>query len=217
MDDCNYCRECDRCKGSRGPRGFRGPRGYEGPAGYDGERGIPGPKGEPGRPGPRGFTGEKGDKGDQGPIGPKGDKGDKGDKGSRGERGPKGSFESAYGFAYTETGNSDSGIIDFCESGPLCEVQLTNKGLKITNDGVYQIDYKIVLESQVITCTPSSFQIKINDLYDLSYSMTESLTSNTLNSSQLVKLKEGDVVMLVADLQEHFHYKLATLQVIQVG
>ena len=47
--------------------------------------------------------------------------------------------------------------------------------------------------------------------------MTESLTSNTLSSTQLVKLKEGDVVRLVADLQEHFRYKLATLQVIQAG
>ena len=47
--------------------------------------------------------------------------------------------------------------------------------------------------------------------------MTESLTSNTLNSSQLVELKEGEVVRIVASLQEHFRYKLATLQVIQVG
>jgi hypothetical protein len=211
MDDCNYCRECDRCKGPRGPRGFRGPKGYEGPIGDDGKQGIPGPKGDQGKSGPRGFIG---DKGDPGPIGPKGDKGDKGDKG---ERGPKGTFESAYGFAYNKTGNSKSGIIDLSESGPLCDVQLIDKGLKVYHDGIYQIDYKIVLESKAITCTPSTFKLIINDLYDISYSMTESLTSNTLNSSQLVELKEGDVVRLVAGLQEHFRYKLATLQVIQVG
>jgi hypothetical protein len=214
MDDCNYCRECDRCKGPRGPRGFRGPRGYEGPIGDDGKQGIPGPKGDQGKTGPRGFIG---DKGDPGPIGPKGDKGDKGDKGEKGERGPKGTFESAYGFAYNKTGNSKSGIIDLSESGPLCDVQLIDKGLKVYHDGIYQIDYKIVLESKAITCTPSTFKLVINGLYDISYSMTESLTSNTLNSSQLVELKEGDVVRLVAGLQEHFRYKLATLQVIQVG
>ena len=203
----------DSCKGPRGPRGFRGPRGYEGPIGDDGKQGIPGSKGDQGKPGPRGFTGEKGD---QGPR-TKSDKGDQGDKGARGERGPKGTFESAYGFAYNETGNSESGIIDFCESGPLRDTQLIDKGLKIYNDGVYQIEYKIVIESKAITCTPSTFKLIINDSYDLSYSMTESLTSNTLGSTQLVKLKEGDIVRLVADLQEHFSYKLATLQVIQAG
>ena len=214
MDDCNYCNECDSCKGPRGPRGFRGPRGYEGPTGYDGKQGIPGPKGDQGKRGPQGATGDKGDKGEQGPIGMKGEKGE---QGPRGERGPKGTFSSSFGYAYNQTGSSKSGIVKFSDAGPLCDVQVTNKGLKVANHGIYQIDYKVVLVSKAGPHKPSNFQIKINDLYDFPNSITESLTSTTMSSTQLVKLNEGDIVMLVANLQAHAHYKLATLQVLQIG
>ena len=229
MDDCQHCRECDRCKGARGPRGFRGPRGYEGPSGYDGKQGPKGDTGARGSRGPEGFDGEKGEqgpKGDQGIQGPrglqgfngeKGEPGPKGDTGPRGEQGPKGTFESAYGFAYNESGASESGAVKFFVPGPLQDVELKNGGLQVLKDGIYQIDYKVLLESKAITCTPSSFKLVINDLIPISTSVTESTTSNTITSTQLFSLQEGDVIKLVAELQEHSRYKLVTLQVLQVG
>ena len=229
MDDCQHCRECDRCKGARGPRGLRGPRGYEGPTGYDGKQGPKGDTGARGPRGPQGYDGEmgkqgpigpkgpKGDEGIQGPRGPEGFKGEKGDTGPRGEQGPKGTFESAYGYAYNESGASESGAVKMVIAGALQDVDLKNGGLKVYKDGIYQIDYKVLLESKAITCTPSSFQLVINDLIPIASSVTESTTSNTLTSTQLFSLEEGDVIKLVAELEEHFRYKLATLQVIQIG
>ncbi|MBO1911446.1 hypothetical protein J4G37_42495, partial [Microvirga sp. 3-52] len=63
----------------------------------------------------------------------------------------------------------------------------------------------------------SSFKLVINDEITISSSVTESTTSNTLTSTQLFSLQKGDVIKLIAELQEHFHCKLATLQVLQVG
>ena len=205
MNDCQHCRECDRCKGARGPRGFRGPRGYEGPSGFDGEQG------------PKGDTGARGSRGPQGYDGENGEPGPKGDTGPTGEQGPKGTFESAYGYAYNESGASKSGAVKFLVAGPLQNVELKKGGLQVFKDGIYQIDYKVLLESKVITRTPSSFQLVINDLIPILSSVTESTTPNTLTSTQLFSLQEGDVIKLVAELQEHFRYKLVTLQVIQVG
>ena len=237
MNDCQDCRDCDRCNGGRGPRGFRGPRGYEGPLGLDGEQG---PKGEQGAQGSRGPRGFEGNKGELGPIGPKGDPGTqglrgpqgiegkkgkkgepgptgpKGDTGEKGERGPAGKFESAYGYAYSNYGTSESGAVNFIIAGPLRDVEITKSGLKVLKSGIYQIDYKVLLESKAITCSPSSFQLVINDKIKIPSSETESTTSNTLTSTLLFSLKEGDVINLVADLQEHFSYKLASLLIIQV-
>ena len=207
-------------RGSRGPQGFDGEKGEQGPKG---DQGIQGPRGPKGIDGERGEHGPKGDQGIQGPRGPqgfdgeKGETGPKGDTGPRGKRGPKGTFESAYGYAYNESGASESGAVKLFIAGPLQDVELKNGGLKVFKDGIYQIDYKVLLESKAITCTPSSFQLVINDLIPISSSVTESTTSNTLTSTQLFSLQEGDVIKLVAELQEHFRYKLATLQVIQVG
>ena len=164
-----------------------------------------GAKGDPGARGPRGPRGYDGEKGEPGP------------KGERGEQGPKGTFESAYGYAYNESGSSESGAVKLIIAGPSKDVDLKSGGLKVLKDGVYQIDYKVLLESNVITCTPSSCQLVINDVIKISSSLTESTTSNTLTSTQLFSLQAGDVIKLVAELQEHFRYKLATLQVIQVG
>ncbi|MBO1913040.1 collagen-like protein, partial [Microvirga sp. 3-52] len=140
----------------------------EGPMGYDGEKG---PKGDPGARGSRGPQGYDGEKGEPGP------KGDTGPRGERGERGPEGTFKSAYGYAYNESGAFESGAVKFFIAGPLQDVELKNDGLKILKDGIYQIDYKVLLESNVITCTPSSFKLVINDEITISSSVTESTTS----------------------------------------
>ena len=102
-------------------------------------------------------------------------------------------------------------------AGPLQDVEFIREGLKVTKAGVYHISYKVILESKDITIIPSKFHIKVNEAIKISSSLTESSTSTTLTSTNLFSLLEGDVVKLVADLQEHFSYKLATLQIIQVG
>lgn len=212
MDDCTHCCECGRCKSQRGPRGFRGPRGYEGLQGLDGK---PGPKGKEGPRGPRGyqgFEGERGEKGDPGPKGPRGD------QGPMGKDGPAGTFDTAYGFAYTGLGSSESGIVNFSIAVPLHEdVELVREGLQVFKEGIYEISYKVLLESKALTFTPSKFQIIINDSIEISSSLTESTTAATLTSTELFSLLEGDVVKLRADLQENFSYKLVTLKIVQIG
>ena len=47
--------------------------------------------------------------------------------------------------------------------------------------------------------------------------MTESTTSATLTSTQLLALQAGDVIQVVAHLQEHCSYKYASLLILQVG
>lgn len=47
--------------------------------------------------------------------------------------------------------------------------------------------------------------------------MTESTTSATLTSTQLLSLHAGDVIQVVAHLQEHCSYKYASLLILQVG
>ena len=105
----------------------------------------------------------------------------------------------------------------FIIAGPLQDVELIRQGLTVSKAGVYQISYKVILESKELTNIPSRFQIVINNAIKLASSMTESATSTTLTSTELFSLLEGDVVKLVAQLQESFSYKLATLQIIQVG
>lgn len=73
------------------------------------------------------------------------------------------------------------------------------------------------MESTALTCIPSRFQLIINDAIKIVSSLTESTTATTLTSTVLSSLLEGDVVTLVGELQERFSYKLATLQIIQVG
>ena len=217
MDDSQHCHECDCGKSVRGPRGFRGPRGYDGLDGMQGPKGNEGPRGPRGFQGYEGEKGEKGDKGDPGSNGAKGDTGPRGSQGPKGEQGPPGIFETAYGFTYTEFGSADSGIVKFIIASPVEYVELVSDGLQVLKDGIYQIHYKVQLESKAITCIPSKFHIEINNEIKIVSSMTESTTASTLTSTQLFSLQEGDVVKLIAELQEHFSYKLATLQVLQVG
>lgn len=186
-------KECS-CKCELGPRG---PRGYQGPAG---------PKGEQG---PRGKRGPKG--------GPQGDPGPRGPRGIQGEQGPAGSIASAYGFASSESVNFTSGVVKFKKAEPLKDVELTSEGLKVSKAGVYQISYKVLLDSKEIVCIPSCFYLEVNETMKVSSSLTESATCTTLTSTNLLFLQEGDIVKLVANLQEHYSYKLATLQIILVG
>jgi len=229
MERCSRCNECScKCElGSRGPRGYqglRGPIGKQGLPGLKGELGSQGPrgkqgsKGEFGPQGPKGDRGPEGQKGKQGPKGgPRGKRGHTGPKGEQGSQGPAGTLDSAFGFAYSESVSFASGDVKFIIAGPLQDVELIREGLTVLKAGVYQISYKVILESKDITSTPSKFQIIINDAIKVASSMTESATSTTLTSTELFSLLEGDVVKLVAELQEHFSYKLATLQIIKVG
>lgn len=150
-------------------------------------------------------------------LGSRGPRGYQGPRGPKGEKGPAGTLDSAYGFAYSESESFAPGYVKFIIAGPLQDVELIREGLRVSKAGVYEISYKVILESKYITCIPSNFQIIINDAIKVASSMTESTTSTTLTSTNLLSLLEGDVVKLVADLQEHFSYKLATLQLIQVG
>ncbi len=190
----------DRCPKCNGPskncncvRGPRGPRGYQGPVGLRGEQGPPGPKGQ------KGPQGLKGPKGDQGPSG------------------SPGILQAAHGFGICNVMSKASGTVRFIMPGPLQDVELMQDGLKILKSGIYQISYKVILASNTITCSPSTFHIKINDVITVASSFTESTTATSLSSCDLVSLREGDIVKIQAELQEHFGYKLAILQIIQVG
>ena len=221
----DYCPKCNQkqCKCERGPRG---PRGYQGPQGPRGEQGATGPRGIQGVQGPRGkqgpagrtgLTGETGPQGLRGEQGPIGLRGEPGVAGPQGEQGLPGAFNSAYGFAYSQSENSISGDVKFIIAGPCQDIELMREGLKVLKAGVYQISYKVVMESTALTCIPSTFQLKINDAIKIGSSLTQSTTATTLTSTVLSSLLEGDVVTLVGELQERFSYKLATLQIIQVG
>lgn len=224
LDRCPKCNgPSNNCNCTRGPRG---PRGYQGPSGIKGEQGPPGPKGEQG---PQGL---KGPKGDQGPPGPKGDQGIRGPEGiqglqgvqgiqgPKGDQGPPGPvvlLQAAHGFGICNGMSKASGAVRFIMPGPLQDVELMQDGLKVLKSGIYQISYKVILESKTITCSPSTFHVKINDSITVVSSITESTTAASLFSTDLVSLLEGDIVKIQADLQENFSYKLATLQIIQVG
>ena len=222
MDYCPKCnqKQCKCERGPRGPRGYQGPqgaRGEEGPTGPKGIQGVPGPRGKQGPAGRTGLTGETGPQGLRGEQGPIGLKGEPGVAGPQGEQGLPGTFNSAYGFAYSQAENSKSGDVKFIIAGPCQDIELMREGLKVLKAGVYQISYKVVMESTALTCIPSTFQLKINDAIKIVSSLTESTTATTLTSTVLSSLLEGDVVTLVGELQERFSYKLATLQIIQVG
>lgn len=215
LDRCPKCNgPSNNCNCARGPRG---PRGYQGPVGFRGEQGPPGPKGQQG---PQGL---KGPKGNQGPPGPNGDQGIRGlqgiqgPKGDQGPPGPPGILQAAHGFGICNVMSKASGAVRFIMPGPLQDVELMQDGLKVLKSGIYQISYKIILASNTITCSPSTFHVKINDAITVVSSFTESTTATSLSSSDLVSLLEGDIVKIQAELQEHFSYKLATLQIIQVG
>jgi len=223
MNNCEKCGGTQPCKCQRGPRG---PRGYQGFTGLDGEQGETGKQGVKGDRGPRGYEGqpglvgergEKGEPGEQGPEGDQGPQGIQGIQGIKGDTGPAGPINVAYGFAYTESGSSENGSVKFSVATPLQDVEPSHEGLVIGIDGIYQISYKVLLVSKAITCVPSKFHIEINDKIKVSSSLTESTTANTLTSSLLLSLQEGDLVKLVAELQENFSYKLATLQLVRVG
>lgn len=206
-------------QGFEGPKGDQGPQGIAGTQGPKGDPGIPGPTGPKGNTGPQGDQGLQGLPGKDGNPGSQGEQGLPGPKGDQGPQGPPGSgtFESAHGFAIRNSESKDSGLVEFTFPGPLQDVELLVNGLKIVKAGIYQINYKVILNASVITCSPSKFQIQVNDTIIIDSSMTESTTSSTLISSDLFSLQEGDVVQLVAELHEQFSYKLATLQIIQVG
>lgn len=206
MDCCSNCRKnCCKCHPTRGPRGYRGRTGPEGEPGRPGRDGIQGPKGDPGlqgKRGPRGFEGEKGDRGSRGPMG---------------KPGPPGVFESAYGFAYTESGLIVGNFVKFDVVEPSADIELADGGLKILKDGIYQIYYKVLLHTKTITCTPSKFQLVVNESTALPASLTESTTAATLSSTELLSLYKGDLVKLRAELQENFSCKLVSMQIIQIG
>ncbi len=239
LDRCPKCNgssnNCNCARGPRGPRGYQGPVGFRGeqgppgPKGQQGPQGLKGPKGNQGPPGPsgdqgiRGLQGIQGPKGDQGPPGPSGDQGIRGlqgiqgPKGDQGPPGPPGILQAAHGFGICNVMSKASGAVRFIMPGPLQDVELMQDGLKVLKSGIYQISYKIILASNTITCSPSTFHVKINDAITVVSSFTESTTATSLSSSDLVSLLEGDIVKIQAELQEHFSYKLATLQIIQVG
>ncbi|WP_262174129.1 collagen-like protein [Saccharococcus sp. Marseille-Q5394] len=214
MERCPKCNEDFFCKCGSENRGRRGPRGYQGP---QGEPGRPGPKGEQGPPGPKGDRGPRGYQGLDGKPGQKGERGETGPQGPQGERGPAGTFDTTYGYAYTTAKSSASGTVHFQIAGPLQDIKVVRNGLQALKDGIYQISYTVVLESKVISCTPSAFRVKINDNVHVHSSVTESLISTTLTNTQLVSLQEGDVVQLIAELQEHCSYKMASLQLMRIG
>ncbi|MFC5604328.1 collagen-like protein [Sporosarcina koreensis] len=213
MERCSKCNEDVFCKCSES-RGRRGPRGYQGPKG---EPGRPGPKGEQGPPGPKGDRGPRGYQGLDGEPGQKGERGERGLQGPQGERGPAGTFDTTYGYAYTTTKSSTSGIVNFQIAGPLQDIKVVRNGLQVLKDGIFQLSYTVILESKVISCTPSTFRVKINDNVHVHSSVTESLISTTLTNTQLVSLQEGDVIQLIAELQEHCSYKMASLQLMRIG
>lgn len=226
MERCSKCNNrtafciCDRAgtgRGRRGLRGYQGEQGSKGERGPKGEQGLRGPKGERGHTGPQGKQGFRGEQGIQGPKGERGNIGPQGIPGPKGEPGPATSINRTYGFAYTEEQCTTSGIVNLLIAGPLQDVELAQGGLQVLKDGVYQINYKVLLESNETSSIPSTFQIQINDHTVLSSSLAESINSSSLNSTQLFSLSEGDVVKLVADLQEHCRYKLATLQLIKIS
>ncbi|MET1013899.1 MAG: collagen-like protein, partial [Paenisporosarcina sp.] len=141
-----------------------------------------------------------------------------GQQGPKGDTGPPGPGTStSFGFAYSQSESFESGNIKFNIAGPCQDVSLIREGLKVSKAGVYQISYKVILNTTALTCNPSRFQIAINDAIKIESSLSESTTSATLTSTELFSLLEGDVVKLVAELHERFSYKLATLQIIQVG
>ncbi|MCM3709096.1 collagen-like protein [Sporosarcina luteola] len=214
MERCPKCNEDFFCKCGSENRGRRGPRGYQGP---QGEPGRPGPKGEQGPPGPKGDRGPRGYQGPDGQKGERGERGETGPQGPQGERGPAGTFDTTYGYAYTTTKSSASGTVNFQIAGPLQDIKVVRNGLQALKDGIYQISYTVVLESKVISCTPSAFRMKINDNIHVHSSVTESLISTTLTNTQLVSLQEGDIVQLIAELQEHCSYKMASLQLMRIG
>lgn len=206
LDRCPKCNgPSNNCNCARGPRG---PRGYQGPVGFRGEQGHPGPKGQQG---PQGLKGPKGDQGIRGLQGIQGPKGDQGPPGL------PGILQAAHGFGICNVMSKASGAVRFIMPGPLQDVELMQDGLKVLKSGIYQISYKIILASNTITCSPSTFHLKINDAITVVSSFTESTTATSLSSSDLVSLLEGDIVKIQAKLQEHFSYKMATLQIIQVG
>ncbi|WP_075620258.1 collagen-like protein [Paenisporosarcina indica] len=236
MDRCPKCNGYNSCKCERGPRG---PRGYEGPQGPQGDHGSKGPQGSKGSQGPRGIQGFPGLRGEQGPPGlnglqgPQGEQGipgppgkagipgPKGEQGLQGIQGPQGTpgtVNSAHGFAICNSVSNASGVVKYNMPGPLQDVDLLpSQGLQVLKAGIYQISYKVILVSNTITCTPSRFQIKINEAITVESSLSESTTAATLTSTDLFSLQEGDIVKLVTNLEQHFSYKLATLQIIQVG
>lgn len=222
MDYCPKCnqKQCKCERGPRGPRGYQGPqgaRGEQGPTGPRGNQGVQGPRGKQGPAGRTGLTGETGPQGLRGEQGPIGLRGEPGVAGPQGEQGLPGAFNSAYGFAYSQSEISASGDVKFTIAGPCQDIELMREGLKVLKAGVYQISYKVVMESTALTCIPSTFQLKINDAIKIVSSLTQSTTATTLTSTVLSSLLEGDVVTLIGELQERFSYKLATLQIIQVG
>jgi hypothetical protein len=219
MDYCPKCnqKQCKCERGPRGPRGYQGPKGEQGPTGPSGIQGVQGTRGKQGPVGRTGLTGETGPQGLRGEQGPIGLRGEPGVAGPQGEQGSPGTFNSAYGFAYSQSENSTSGDVKFIIAGPCQDIELMREGLKVSKAGVYQISYKVVMESTALTCIPSTFQLKINDAIKLVSSVTESTTATTLTSTVLSSLLEGDVVTVVGELQERFSYKLATLQIMQVG
>ena len=46
--------------------------------------------------------------------------------------------------------------------GPLQDVEWMPSGLKVLKLGIYEISYKVVLETKVLTCNPSKFNVMSN-------------------------------------------------------
>ncbi|SEM51936.1 Collagen triple helix repeat-containing protein [Mesobacillus persicus] len=191
MDFCPYCHPCfcwcDGESGKEGPRGKRGPQGEPGPRGKRGPQGEPGPRGK---------------------------------RGPRGEPGPPGTFTAAHGFAYSQTTMTETGNVTFTVAGPLQDMEMVASGLQVLKSGVYQIVYKVHVEAEAEAepkTTPATFILQINDEIIVASSMTETTTSNTLSSTQLVSLLEGDLVKLHAELPEGYFLKLPTLQIVQIA
>ncbi|WP_078550096.1 hypothetical protein [Litchfieldia alkalitelluris] len=197
MKNCPHCNPYPRCYCKRGPQG---PPGIQGPRGSQGDPGLPGP---PGPQGDRGFPGPRGPQGDPGLPGPPG---------------PSGPLTAAHGFAYSPSTSNVSGDIIFTIAGPLQDIELTPIGLQVLKSGVYQLTYKVQVESdEKQKAQPATFQIVVNDTIYIASSTTETFTSNNLFSTQLFSLIEGDTVKLHAELPEGCSYKLPSMQIIQIG
>ena len=168
--------------------------------------------GESGKEGPRG---KRGPQGEPGPRGPRGPQGPQGEPGPEGPQGPAGTLTTAHGFAYSQSTIAETGNVIFTIAGPLQDVELVALGLQVSKSGVYQLVYKVQVESdEEPKTTPATFQLQINDEIMVASSMTETTTSTILSSTQLVSILEGDLVKLHAVMPEGYSYKLPTLQLV---
>jgi len=123
----------------------------------------------------------------------------------------------AHGFAYTRAENNTSGTLPLRIAGPLHDVELVSDGLVVATAGIYLIQYSVSVTVRDELLSPARFQIMINDLINVDSSVTETISSQQLMSSQLFSLLNSDSVKLVAEIPQGMNYSLVSLQVVQIG